>query len=160
MGERCVRRALETLPEEMRLEYESPVAWVDYAIVVEAHRAIAEQAGISMESMLEAAVPLAVERSFKTVWRVLLRFTTDEALIARTPLLYGKTRSKGVMSARVTSPGVAVAEVEGWTGMPPRDVRALAISIETLLRLAGRKGVRVQGESTPGGARYTVRWRP
>ena len=161
LGADVVARALATLPEATRQEYAeaSPLSWVPYATVVAAHAAIAAEAGTTMEAMLESAVPMAVERAFKTVWRILLRFPSDEALIARTPLLYSKSRSKGSMTAHVRSPGVAVAEVCGWPAMPPRDIRALALSIETLVRLAGRADVRARGEATADGARYDIRWR-
>ena len=55
--------------------------------------------------------------------------------------------------------GAAEAEVTGWPGMPPRDVRALALSIQTLVRLAGRAEVVVEGAATELGARYSIRWR-
>jgi hypothetical protein len=132
---------------------------VAYDAVVTCHAAIAREAGTTMEEMLERAVPLAVERAFRTIWRVLLRFTTDATLIARTPLLYSKSRSKGTMTARVVEPGHAVAEIVGWRSMPPRDVRAIALSITTLLKLAHRHDVRVDATATPDGAVYAIRWR-
>jgi hypothetical protein len=132
---------------------------VPYDVVVRCHAAIAEAAGTTMEAMLEQAVPLAVQRAFRTVWRILLRFTSDQVLIARTPLLYSQSRSKGAMSARVVGPGEGIAEITAWPGMPPRDVRAIELSIATLLRLAGRREVSVQGAATSDGARYSIRWR-
>jgi hypothetical protein len=161
LGADVVARALASLPEPARSEYSdpSPIAWVPYASVVSAHEAIAREGGTTMEAMLEQAVPLAVERAFKTVWRILLRFTSDEALIARTPMLYSKTRSKGHMTARRVAPGRGVAEIEGWPRMPPRDVRAIALSIETLLRLCGREQVSCSAAVTENGASYEIRWR-
>jgi hypothetical protein len=160
LGPEVVERALASLPEPIRSEYAeaSPLEWVPYATVVSAHEAIAREGNTTMEAMLELAVPLAVERAFKTVWRILLRFTSDDSLISRTPLLYSKTRSKGRMTARRISPGLAVAEIEGWSGMPPRDVRAIALSIETTLRLCGRENVTCSAEPTANGARYEIRW--
>lgn len=161
LGADVVARALASVSPEAREAYAgaTPMSWVPYATVVEVHTAIAREAGTTMEAILEHAVPLAVERSFRTVWRVLFRFTSDEALIARAPLLYSKTRSKGAMSARVVARGRAVAEVSGWRDMPPRDVLALGISIRALVSLAGREDVTVRGERTAGGAEYTIRWR-
>lgn len=161
LGVEVVARALATLPAHVKRQYvePEPLAWVPYDVVVACHDAIAREAGTTMEDMLERAVPLAVERAFRTVWRVLLRFTSDAALVARTPLLYSKTRSKGAMSARAIGPGEGAAEVTGWPAMPPRDVRAIALSIATVMRLAGRADVAVDGEATPDGARYRIRWR-
>jgi hypothetical protein len=161
LGDEVVARAIASLPADVRREYAEPdaLAWVPYSVVLQAHEAIAREAGTTMEAMLEAAVPLAVERAFRTVWRILLRFTSDAVLIARTPLIYSKTRSKGSMSARVVAPGEGEAVVVGWPNMPPRDVRAIEISIGTLVRLAGRHDVRVEGGATADGARWTIRWR-
>jgi hypothetical protein len=160
LGTDVVSRALASLPEPVRTQYAEakPLEWVPYSTVVSAHEAIAREGNTTMEAMLEDAVPLAVERAFKTVWRILLRFTSDEALISRTPLLYSKTRSKGRMTARRVSPGLATAEIEGWPQMPPRDVRAIALSIETTLRLCGRERVSCTAASTATGARYEIRW--
>jgi hypothetical protein len=161
LGAAVVERALASLPAEVRAQYAdpAPLAWVPYDVVVRCHDAIAREAGTTMEEMLERAVPLAVERAFRTVWRVLLRFTSDSVLIARTPLLYSKTRSKGSMTAHVVGPGEAVAEVTGWPAMPPRDVRAIQLSIRTLVMLAGRRDVTVEGSPTAAGARYVIHWR-
>jgi hypothetical protein len=161
LGAEVVARALARLAPEVRAEYEepSPLSWVPYATVLAAHQAIADEAGTTMEEMLEAAVPLAVKRAFKTVWRILLRFTSDAVLIARAPLLYSKSRSRGEMTARLVEPGVARVELRGWPTIPPRDVRALELSIGTLLRLAGRDEVATSATRTDEGVAYRVTWR-
>ncbi|MCZ7678783.1 MAG: hypothetical protein M5U28_08435 [Sandaracinaceae bacterium] len=51
-----------------------------------------------------------------------------------------------------------MAEVTGWASIPPRDVRALGVSIAAFLRLAGRTNVAVQGEKTAAGARWQIRF--
>lgn len=100
----------------------------------------------------------AIERSFATVWRVFLRFTGDEAIVRRAASIYARTRSRGTMTARLVGPGRGVAEVTGWASIPPRDVRALGVSIAAFLRLAGRTNVAVQGEKTAAGARWQIRF--
>jgi hypothetical protein len=161
LGVEVVARALASLPDETRAAYaDVPVlGWVDYRDVVAAHEAIAREAGTTMEAMLERAVPLAVERAFRTVWRILLRFSSDATLIARTPLLYSKTRSKGTMRSELLSAGRASCVLTGWPNVPPRDIRALSLSIATLLRLCGRNDVHVDGEPSEDGARFHVTWR-
>ncbi|MGE0784297.1 MAG: hypothetical protein AB7S26_01315 [Sandaracinaceae bacterium] len=162
VGADVVATALARLPDPVREAYgdASPLEWVDYDVVVDAHDAIAREAGTTMEALLEQAVPLAVERAFRTVWRVLVRFTSDAAMIARTPLFYSKTRSKGEMRSELLGPGVAMCELTGWPKVPPRDVRALTLSIETLLRLSAREEVVVTATKSPEGARFDIRWRP
>ena len=161
LGKERVAAAIERVAEPHRSAYReaTPISWVAYDTVVAAHEQVAIEAGTTMEQLLEVAVPRAVERAFSTVYRVLVRFTSDEAIIARTPLIYSRSRSKGTMTSRILSPGVAMAEVTGWPGMPPRDVRALGLSIRTVLELSGRQAVSVIGERTSSGARYDVRWK-
>jgi len=161
LGDAIVDEGLAAAPPEARERYVNahPVSWVSYEDVRAVHQAIADAGQTTMELMLERAVPVSVERSFKTVWRVFLRLTSDAQLLKRTPLLYSKTRSKGRMEADVIGRGKAVAEVTGWgAAMPSRDVRSLALSIETFLTLCGREQVVVRGAPTRDGARFDVRW--
>jgi hypothetical protein len=160
-GALTVARALESLPPAVREEYESatPLSWVPYETVRAFHDALGREAKEPIERLLERAIPLAMERSFSTVWRVFLRFTTDDALLARAPLIYSRSRNRGKMTARTTGPGEALAEVTGWASIPPRDVLALAVSIRSFLMLAGRKEVTADGSKTATGARWIVRWR-
>lgn len=161
LGHDALMRALARLPDGTREDYEraTPMSWVSYETIRAVHDAFAREAGEPIEALLDRAVPLALERSFKTVWRLLLRFTSDEALIARAPLLYQRTRSRGTMSARIDRPGVGVCELKGWASVPSRDVHALTISIRSFLELAGRQGVTVVGERTASGARFRVTWK-
>jgi hypothetical protein len=160
VGAASVRRALDSLPPSTREIYESatPLTWIPYGVMRDVHDAYARQSGRSVEDLLEDVLPKAIERSFATVWRLLLRFTSDEALVARTPLLYTRTRSRGTMTARVVQPGEGVAELTGWASIPQRDIHALAISIRTFLTLAGRAKVSVRGERTASGARFHSKW--
>ena len=161
IGHDALTRALATLPEEIREEYvrATPLRWVSYTTMRAVHDAYARETGEPIERLLDRALPLALERSFTTVWRLLLRFTSDEALIVRTPLLYSRTRSRGTMSARLERPGVGINEVTGWGSIPARDIHALTVSIRAFLTLAGRENVTVVGERTSGGARFRVTWR-
>lgn len=161
LGADVVAAGLARVPEAARNAYAeaTPLEWVPYETVVTVHEAIAIAGRTTMEAMIEEAVPFAVRRSFKTVWRLYLRFTSDEALIKRTPLIYARSRSRGAMEARIYESGKAVAEVRGWAGIPPRDILALSVGVREFLRLAGREEVIVRGRPTPDGARFDVRWR-
>lgn len=161
LGDEVVDAGFAAAPAAAREAYTtaSPLSWVAYADVLAVHEALAEAGHTTMEAMLDEAVPLAVEHAFKTVWRILLRMTGDAALVKRTPLIYSKSRSKGEMTASIEGPGRAVAEVRGWAKMPPRDIRSLGLSIETMLRIAGREGVVAIGRPTADGAHFEVRWR-
>jgi hypothetical protein len=162
IGHDALMRALTTLPREVRDEYEqaTPLSWVSYATMRAVHDAYGREAKQPVERLLDRVLPLALERSFKTVWKLLLRVTSDEALIARAPLLYSRTRSRGTLTARIEMPGVGICELTGWASVPARDIHALTVSIRAFLELAGRRNVTVVGERTAAGARFRSTWRP
>jgi hypothetical protein len=161
LGHDAVLRALATLPPDVRADYEraTPMTWISYATMRAVHDAYAREVNERIEDLLDRVLPLALERSFKTVWRLLLRFTNDEALIARAPLLYQRTRSRGTMTAKIERPGVGMCELSGWASIPSRDIHALTVSVRAFLELAGRQSVTVVGERTSGGARFRATWK-
>jgi hypothetical protein len=161
-GAEVLDRALARIDPEVRERYETVthLSWVPCDQVFLVQSAIAEEVGLSMRELDERAAPLSVERSLTTVWRVFLRLTSDEALFARAPLLYARSRSAGTLSARVLGPGAAELVVRGWPRMPERYASSLALGVAAVLRVAGRRAVRVDPSSTPDGARLIARWRP
>jgi len=95
----------------------------------------------------------------RTLWRVLLRFTSAEALITRTPILYARARNIGRLEARTVAPGLAELTLTEWPGASERSIRTLAVSVETILTIAGRRNVKVGWRLTVDGAAYRVSWR-
>tara|TARA_B100001750_G_C15375869_1_gene529803 strand:+ start:212 stop:769 length:558 start_codon:yes stop_codon:yes gene_type:complete len=160
IGPDAVERAIASLPptEAQRYRQLTPLSWIDYETTRRVNDALARESGQTVDELFAKAIPMAVERSFSTVWRMLIRLTTDKALIARTPLIYRRTRSHGEMRAEVLGRGEARVQVTGFPEIPDRDVMALGLSIRSLLGLAGRKSVTVDGRRSPDGATWTVRW--
>ncbi|HKU36982.1 MAG TPA: hypothetical protein VJR89_02510 [Polyangiales bacterium] len=111
------------------------------------------------EAMIDEAVRAAVDRTFKTVWRMFLRVTSDEALIKRTPIIYQRSRNIGQLSARILEPGNAEALLTQWPDVPDRHLRTIGVSIARVMELAGRRDVRMTAHRTPDGGRYQLRWR-
>src|SRR3954469_5035998 len=95
VGRDVVRGALETLSPETRGEFVeiTALSWVPLATVTCVVDTVAKTAKVNPERLIDDAVRRAVERTFKTVWRVMLRFATDAALIARTPVVYSMSRN-------------------------------------------------------------------
>src|SRR5690349_6098617 len=141
VGKDAVGSALAGLPSEMRREFVeiTAITWVPLTTVTRVVDAIAAAAKVNPERLIDDAVRRAVERTFKTVWRVMLRFTTDAALIARTPVVYSLSRNIGKLTAEVVAPGKSKVTLSDWPGVSPRHVRTLGISIVTVVTLAGRK---------------------
>jgi len=162
VGAETVARAARRLDPASRelLGSLTALTWVDELTVAALHDAVASEAGIDAERLFDQAVRAAAERSFKTVWRVLLRLSTDEALIARSQVLYSRSRSVSQVSARLVEPGHAELVLRGRPNGPSRTIRSLAISTEVLLRLTGRRQVVTVADERPGGGVVTVRWKP
>jgi hypothetical protein len=161
VGKDVVAKALGSLPPETRSEFVeiTALSWVPLTTITRVVDAVAATAQKNPERLIDEAVRRAVERTFKTVWRVMLRFTTDAALIARTPVVYSLSRNVGRLSSRMVSPGKAEVTLAEWAGVSARHVRTLGISIVTVVTLAGRKEVTFTSTPTADGALFHVSWR-
>jgi hypothetical protein len=161
VGVNVVASALSKLPSKVREEFDpiTPMTWVPLTTILMAVEYIAVEAHRPSDELMDEAVRRAAELMFRTSWRLLLRFTTDDALLKRTPVLYSKWRNIGQLESRLLAPGRSELWLRGWPGVSERNVRTLGVSIETVLRLAGRKAVRVEWTRTTDGARYIAYWR-
>jgi len=161
VGKDAVGQALASLPAQTRSEFVeiTAISWVPLTTVTRVVDAVAAAARVNADRLIDDAVRRAVERTFKTVWRVMLRFTTDAALIARTPVVYSLSRNIGRLTARMLAPGKAEVVLNGWPGVSARHVRTLGISIATVVTLAGRKEVNVTSSPAADGAVFQLTWR-
>jgi hypothetical protein len=161
VGKELVDQALASLPAATRSEFVeiTALSWVPLVTITRVVDAIAKAAKKNPERLIDEAVRRAVERTFKTVWRVMLRFTTDAALIARTPVVYSLSRNIGRLTAKMVSPGRAEVRLSEWSGVSARHVRTLGISIATVVTLAGRKDVGVTSTPSPDGAVFHLTWK-
>jgi hypothetical protein len=161
IGREKMLAAIASLPAAMQREYLEATAmtWVACATEYAVHDAIA--AAIHEDPLLfhDRMLRAAMEKSFKTVWRLLLRFTSDEALIARTPIIYAKTRNVGKLTARSPARNRAEIVLSGYPHCTMRDVRAIGVGLEAALRLTGRRDVRLTSTFKPDGAIYLAEWR-
>jgi hypothetical protein len=162
VGKEVMAQALGALPAETRSEFIdiTALSWVPFATITRVVDAIATASRKNPEKLIDEAVRRSTERTFKTVWRVMLRFTTDAALIARTPVVYSLSRNVGRLTARIKSPGKSEITLADWPGVSARQVRTLGISISTVLTLAGRKEVALTSTPTADGALFHLTWKP
>lgn len=159
-GAAVVREVRTSLPEDQSRELESVIAvdWVRIGTFEAFYAAMARRTGRSVPDLHTQTGRVCVERAFRSVWRLLLRFTTDEALVSRTPLLHAKAFNTGSLSSRLVSKGRAEIELTGWPGTPEFVRRGLKIGIGTVLELSGRKGAVVADEARRDGIMYKVTW--
>lgn len=155
-------RVLDRLPPENRREYDeiTPVAWPRVTTAETVVRAAAAELGRDFVELHEHLARTGVEKTLTTLWRLLLRFTTDEALVARTPRIYARALNRGELVTRITGPGRAEIRIAGWHDIPEFSARGIRIAIETVLRLAGRSDVRIVEDVRSDGRAFLASWRP
>jgi hypothetical protein len=90
---------------------------------------------------------------------VLLRFTTDQAIVARTPVFYARSFNVGQLSTEMVQPGMARVRLTGWPDVPQLTTIGLMVGIETVLRVAGRADVKMGQHRTQHGAEFLATWR-
>lgn len=161
LGSEVVSRGFAAAPAHARSLVESalPGHWVPLEAAELTFGALARSVNRDLPSLHTELARLSVERALKTFWRLLLRFTTDEALVSRTPLIFGKSYNRGTLVAKVTRPGRGEIRLLDWPDVPDWPIRGSAVGIETALRAAGRKEVRVEGQRSSTGALYIAEWR-
>jgi hypothetical protein len=161
IGRERLDAAIASLPEELRREYLDvlPVSWLRLSTLVTLIERCAEAVGREPLALDAEAARISAQRSFRTVWKVLLRFTSDEAIVARTPLFYAKAYDTGKLTSAITAPGRAEIVLGGWPGVHPTVIQALAIATELVLSHGGRKEVVVTSTPTAHGANFAARWR-
>ncbi|MBX3249851.1 MAG: hypothetical protein KF901_21920 [Myxococcales bacterium] len=160
VGAEVVARALQRLPTDERQVYEgaTSVSWIDCDVVEHVYEAIAAEAGRDVPSLQAEVMRAGVERTVHSLWRILLRFTSDNALVTRTPLFYRKVFDKGEMVSRVVERGRAEIEMRGFPEMSDFHLRGLMVGIQCVLEAAGRRDVRMRPQRTREGARIDATW--
>ncbi len=153
--------ALATLSADQRREYEDVVAggWIRCTTANAVVRAVAVLVGRDELEIDAVIVRMGVERTFGPLWRVLLRFATDDQIVTRAPILYAKAYDKGELRARILAKGHGECALVGFPEVGAIDLQAIGIGIAEALRVSGRSEVRHVVTRTPDGARIELRWR-
>jgi len=161
VGKERVEHALTALPARERERYQTLTAieWIPIATMEAAFSAIAREVGTDVAELHERVATISIERTFRTFWRLLLKLTTDHALVSRTPTVFARSYNRGRLIADIPEKGRGNIEIVDWPDPPAWTVRATRIGIATVLRLAGRSDVKVDSAPTTTGARYLATWR-
>jgi hypothetical protein len=138
LGEDVVREAFAVDPRFAFWQEATGIEWIDAELVADSVLSLARTVGREAEALNAAATRLGTAQSFRTVWRVLLRFTSNEALIARSSVLYSRAFDTGRIEYEQASDGRGVLRLLDWTDPPRIHMIGLAAGIETMLRLSGR----------------------
>jgi hypothetical protein len=161
VGADQVDQALATVTPDAAARYRavSPIGWLPISVLEEVFGKVAQRQGRSIGDLHVEVARTSIERTMRTLWRLLLRLTTDSALISRTPVIYGKSYNRGRLTAEIPAAGRATVTLLDWPNPPEWPLRATQIGIETVLRIAGRDDVDVRYTRTADGALYTATWR-
>jgi hypothetical protein len=161
VGTEVVERGISSVEPGIRAQVAGaiPGQWVPIASAEETFRGIADAAKRDWPTLHRELARHTVERAYRTFWRMLLRLTSDSALVSRTPVIFAKSYNRGRLVASILFPGRGEVELVDWADVPDWPIRGTQAGIETGLRIAGRRNVRVEHKRTRTGAGFTVTWR-
>lgn len=161
VGDEVFDRALTTFTKDEREAYleSTMLTWVPVVVADAAITKVANAALTTPEALIVEVTRIAQEEMLNTIFRMLMRITTDEALIGRTNSFYTRVYDTGALSSVFPEPGRANVSLTGWPSISTIQIAGLGAGIETTLRCAGRKDVRMQSKRAPDGASYTATWR-
>ena len=142
-GEELLASVIRDLPEDQRQEYEglTLLSWCRHTTATEVVVRVGAALGKRPEVFQAEVVRAGVERLFGGIWKVLLRLSSDEALIKRSALLYSKACDRGRMAAESLGPGHVKLTLSEWPDIPDLGIIALGAGIESVLRVVGRKAI-------------------
>lgn len=156
IGTLAYERALGAVPAHVAAEYRrvTPLTWVPLAIVEPVIHAMGEAAGRDPMDLQDEVARVTVERSLRSIWRVFLRLTSNEALLSRVPVIYSKSYNRGRLSTSFPRPDRAIVELTAWPNAPQHILRSTRVGLEATFQAAGRPSARVSLERTSTGALY------
>ena len=159
-GPSLAARGLERLDPTKRQQLETMTAvdWIPVETLASAVDAWADEANVSPEELTIRGVRESTRQSFATVWSVLLRLTTDEALVTRTNLIYARSRNVGKLTSELRGPRSARLVRTEWRNPTDRQHLSLAVAFETVMELTGRYHARCTFKRTSDGGIFQLQW--
>ena len=156
-----VNAALAELPLDVRDEFaqSTGLAWIRGTTLDAVVSAVGRQLGRTSDSVYDELMRHGSQRWFRTMWRVLLNLVTDQALVSRAGIIYGRTRNVGTMTGAIVGPGRAEMLLVGWPMVPDRAARNFALGMEAILLASGRVDAKVRWERMADGAKFLAMWR-
>jgi hypothetical protein len=157
VGADVLARVVARLPEERRQEFIelSLFGWCRCSTLNIVLTEVAKDVGRDVDTLVHDVVRESFGVVLRTVWRLLARFTSEESIAMRAPLLYARALDRGRPRAFVEAPGHLVLEITERADLTHIDIVSIGAAIEAVLELAGRK-VRVVPRPMPFGVRYDV----
>jgi hypothetical protein len=158
IGAAAYERALASVPPEIAAEYRqaTAVSWVPFAVVEPVMEAMAHAANRDTLALQEEVARITMDRSLRSIWRVFLRLTSNEALLSRMPAIYARSYNYGRVIVSFPDRGRAIIELTDWPMAPMHLLRSIRVGIEVTLQAVGRPNARVVLDRTPRGAVFAA----
>ncbi|APR87186.1 hypothetical protein A7982_12535 [Minicystis rosea] len=158
IGDAAYERALASVPPHIAAEYRrvTSVTWVPLSIIEPVIMAMGQAAGRDPFALQDDVARTTVERSLRSIWRIFLRFTSNDAILSRVPIIFSKSYSRGRLVTGTTRDGRTQVELLDWPNAPMHILRNTRVGLEATFHAAGRPNVHVSLERTPNGALYVV----
>lgn len=159
VGREAMDAALARISESDRAHFAdvTPAEWVPVTALGAWIEALGEVLDEDPDPILDEAVRRATDRTFRSVWRVFLRFTSDESLVRRTPAMYARSRNVGQLEVVHYEEGYAQLLLTGWPTVSDRHARTLGVSIVRVLELCGRDNPSIRFEREGDEVRFHLR---
>ena len=147
-----------SLEDREELMLVTPLSWVHIAALERLYIPIAARSDTTVESLHTEIASKVVGRAVTTIWKALLRFTSDQGLVTRAPLVFKRAYRQGKLEVMKAEPGHAILHVSSWPGMSEFAIRGFRVGIESTLRAAGRRDPKGTSHATPDGAVLELAW--
>ena len=142
--------------EDLRLV--TPLSWVRIDALERLYTLLAPSQKLSVAELHTQIASQVVGQAVTTIWRALLRLTSDNLLVSKTPVIFKRAYQQGSAKVIKSQPREAEIEVQDWPEMSEFALRGLRVGIESTLRAAGRSNPRGVGRRTREGAIIRLEW--
>lgn len=161
VGKEAVERGLMRVSAEVRDAYENMTSMtrIPTDFVEAVYYAVAEEVGRDPLALHREIVREGVEDALKSIWRIFLRFTSDAAIVRRTPVFFSKGISQGTLESQMLGRGRAEIRLVGWPEASDMQINGIKAATQAVLECSGRKGVRLRHDRTIDGCRIEAEWR-
>jgi hypothetical protein len=144
------RRSLRASYDEATI-----LSWVPQEAVREVTRRVAANLAMSPVELAERVVTDSVSSLCVGPWNILLRLTSDEALVSRAATIFQRAFDTGLIETRSIAEGEVELILRGWPAADEMDLASLSAGIRATLGSVGRM-CRIERSRTSDGALYRV----
>ncbi len=154
LGHEAVQAGLRELTEAERVEYDNAtiLSWVPQNAVRTFTRAAAESAGMDPSTLVHDVVRESVEFVCRGPWKVMLKLTSDEALLRRSAMLFSRSFDQGELRISRISANQYRMAVSNWPEAEELDFISLEAGVRAILGVVQRPA-RIERE----GETFTIR---